>query len=380
MKNIPSSRIRKIRTWTIGSKNFELRPNGLSKEISGHIDLASNDYLGLSRHPSVIEAAQKSIVNEGMGAGASRLVTGSRPIHEELETELASWLGVESVLLFPSGFQANIAAVIALADRQTPVITDKFIHHSLLIGIKASGAKLYRFKHNNLLDLESKLKTINGSFLGVRPVVITESLFSMEGTSPELNKLTNLCKKYNSRLLVDEAHALGVMGKEGKGLCYQLQEEVDLISGTFGKAFGSGGAFLASSKKLRETLIQTSGAFRYTTALAPPLAAAALASLHLIKENPKWGEEVVKNASLWRNKIEESGWEKPPGGGQILSLLIGKDEAALNYQRRFEREGLLSIAIRPPTVPENTSRLRIVLRKDLPNSTLNKVLNTLKNK
>ena len=379
MENIPSARRRRLRAWIPGSETSELIAADIKNKEIKLIDLASNDYLGLSRHPKIIEAAQSVMRRDGVGAGGSRLVTGTRPIHQELEGSLANWLKRERVLVFPSGFQANLAAVICLANRDTPVIADKLIHHSLLIGVRASRAKLLRFAHNDLNDLEKKLKACDQKrYKFHKPLVITESLFSMEGTSPDIKEMTNLCAKHGAYLFIDEAHALGVMGEKGKGLSYGFNSSTSIMSGTFGKAFGGGGAFLACNSKIGESLLQTSGAFRYTTALAPPLAAAALEALNLIATNPHWGLEIKKCATDWRDSIAEEGWTRPPGNGQILSLLIGEDQEALNYQNQLEKSGLLSVAIRPPTVPEKTARLRLVIRRNLPKVALSKLIKTIK--
>ncbi len=379
MEKVPSSRLRKLRTWMPGPGPTELRE--LKDETScSLLDLSSNDYLGLSRHPFLIASAQASMHAEGVGAGGSRLVTGSRPIHRELEKSLGDWLGRKSVLVFPSGFQANLAAVIALANRNTPVFIDRLAHHSLIIGIKASGAKVQRFAHNDLSDLERLLTVDQKTSTTEKPLVITESLFSMEGTTPPLLQLAELCRSYDARLLVDEAHALGVMGSKGRGLCHEINGAITMISGTFGKAFGSGGAFLACNQEIGHKLLQTSGAFRYTTALAPPLAAATYAALQLIKKNPQWSTQLKRQAADWRLELEQAGWQRPLGEGPILSLIIGDDQKTLNIQSELETNGLLCVAIRPPTVPEGTSRLRIVLRRGLPDETLAKLIEVLGSK
>ena len=374
MKKIPQARLRKIRTWKPGAKIGELIDSAEKLNPQALVDLASNDYLGLSQNSKLRDAAHKVMFAEGVGSGASRLVTGSRPIHKKLEAALSEWLGFEKILLFPSGFQANLAAVSVLANRNTPIIADKLIHHSLLIGIKASGAKVKRFAHNNIDDLERLLKICLKQQPDKTPLVITESLFSMEGTSPNLHKIAALCKKHQALLLVDEAHALGIMGSQGRGLCYDVAEPITMISGTFGKAFGSGGAFLATNNYFGEYLIQTSGAFRYTTALAPPLAAAALEGLNLIKANPDWGIQLQKEAHVWRSSLAKEGWSYPQGDGPIIPIILGTDEESIRKQIHLEENGLLTVAIRPPTVPEGTSRLRIVVRKDLPEETLHKLL------
>jgi len=177
-------------------------------------------------------------------------------------------------------------------------------------------------------------------------------------------------------LLVDEAHALGVLGPEGRGLAHGLRQ-VAMLSGTFGKAFGSGGAFLACDGALGEALLQTSGAFRYTTALAPPLAAAALAALSQIQANPQWGAQLVARSEQWRDRLQSAGWQRPGGQGPILPLLVGDDQATLDLQVQLEQAGLLTVAIRPPTVPEGTARLRLVLHRHQSDETLEVLLKAL---
>jgi 8-amino-7-oxononanoate synthase len=372
---IPAQRRRGLRSFAPAATAATLdlaTPHSRSAPL---LDLASNDYLGLSRHPEVVSAAQAAAASQGLGAGASRLVSGSRPVHGELEAALAAWLGREQVLLFPSGFQANLAAVGALADRHSLVLADRLIHHSLLTGVRASGARLQRFAHNDLAQLDSQLQAARRRAPGQRLLVLSESLFSMQGTSVDVAALTALCAEHGAALLLDEAHALGVLGPGGRGLGHN-QPEIALISGTFGKAFGGGGAFLAGDALVGDWLLQSSGAFRYTTALAPPLAAGALAALALIQAEPR-GEALLQRAARWRAGLEAAGWPRPPGTGPILPLLVGNDLRALELQQRLEAAGLLSVAIRPPTVPEGTARLRLVLRHDLPAGTLERLLTAL---
>ena len=376
------ARRRQLRTWRPSPDGTRLlpansAPEGDEKQRS-LVDLASNDYLNLAQHPELIAAAKEEINRSGVGAGGSRLISGSRPVHDQLETQLASWLEQDRVLLYPSGFQANIAAVFALADRHVPVLADRLCHYSLLTGVQASGARLQRFSHNDLQDLNRKLERCHQLHPGHKPLVITESLFSMEGTSPDLATMAELCASHGARLLVDEAHALGVLGAGGRGLCQALPSNaVTLLSGTFGKAFGSGGAFLACGAELGETLLQSSGAFRYTTALAPPLAAAALTALTLMQRHPHWSGELITKSQHWRSALASAGWARPGGTGPILPLVIGTDQAALDRQQQLENAGLLSVAIRPPTVPEGTARLRLVVRRIMPDRTLEQLLSAL---
>jgi 8-amino-7-oxononanoate synthase len=370
MAELKPERRRQLRTFISKAAGHLETPSGNSL-----LDLASNDTLGLGRNPKISRAAIASIEKGGVGAGASRLVSGSRPEHEQLEIALAKWLKRGRVLLFPSGFQANIAAVAALAGRHSLVLADQLIHNSLLVGIRATGAKLQRFKHNNLEDLKQKLEQIRVNDVERELLVISESLFSMEGSSPDVKALAMLCAKYNAHLLLDEAHALGIMGMEGKGLGHGI-EEITLISGTFGKAFASGGAFLAANEPVAEKLLQTSGAFRYSTALAPPLAAAALEALEFIgsADAEQMRQQLSSNANKWRNTLEQHGWPRPPGNGPILAIKLGGDKAALEVQKQLEQAGLLVIAIRPPTVPESQAQLRLSLRPNLPEDCLERFM------
>ena len=370
LQALPAARRRRLRS---------LAPAGqaaFAGEERPLLDLASNDYLGLSRDPALQRAASAAIEAVGVGAGASRLISGTRPIHTELEQALGDWLGRERVLLYPSGFQANIAAVQALADRHTWVLADRLIHHSLLVGIQASGAKLRRFQHNDLADLETLIVRARRDAPQRRLLVLSESLFSMEGSSPDVAAMAALCASHGAALLLDEAHSLGVLGDGGRGLGYGIGE-ISLISGTFGKAFGSGGAFLAGNATVGDWLLQHSGPFRYSTALAPPLVAAAAAGLRAIQEREPERRALLERAERWRNALEAAGWPRPGGSGPILPLMVGDDQRALALQAQLEQAGLLSVAIRPPTVPDGTARLRLVLRHDCPAGTLSRLIQAL---
>ena len=370
LQALPAARRRRLRS---------LAPAGqaaFAGEERPLLDLASNDYLGLSRDPALQRAASAAIEAVGVGAGASRLISGTRPIHAELEQALGDWLGRERVLLYPSGFQANIAAVQALADRHTWVLADRLIHHSLLVGIQASGAKLRRFQHNDLADLKALLVRARRDAPQRRLLVLSESLFSMEGSSPDVAAMAALCANHGAALLLDEAHSLGVLGDGGRGLGYGIAE-ISLISGTFGKAFGSGGAFLAGNATVGDWLLQHSGPFRYSTALAPPLVAAAAAGLRAIQEREPERRALLERAERWRNALEAAGWPRPGGSGPILPLMVGDDQRALALQAQLEQAGLLSVAIRPPTVPDGTARLRLVLRHDCPAGTLSRLIQAL---
>ncbi len=371
----PKNRIRKLRVLSLGDKPYEFKVSG-DKINTTLIDLSSNDYFGLSRDKDVINAAHEATLIEGLGSGSSRFISGSRPIHKSLETNLGKWLNQDSVLLFPSGYQANIAAIQTLTDKNSIIIADRLIHNSLLVGSKTSGAKLIRFLHNNLKDLENKLSKysiINNSIL-----VVVESLYSMEGSIAPIEKITKLCKKYNCKLLVDEAHALGILGNKGKGLSYSFLDSISMVSGTFGKAFGSGGAFLASNEKIGEMLIQSSSAFRYTTALSPSLAAGALKSLQKIKKNQYLGTDLLKISKRWKKEIENIGKYEVIGDAHILSLIIGDEDKTMMMQKFLEDKGFLAVGIRPPTVPAGKSRIRLTIRSSFNTNILKNFISALK--
>ena len=371
---IPKNRIRRLRTLSLGDKPYEFKLFNNSKQ--NLIDLSSNDYFGFTRDNDVINAAYQISLTEGLGSGSSKFISGSRPIHEFLEQKLGQWLNKDSIILFPSGYQANLAAVQALADKNTIIIADKLIHNSLLVGAQLSGAKLIRFLHNNLEDLERKLSkysTINNHIL-----ILIESLYSMEGTIAPLKRIIQLSKKYGCEILIDEAHALGILGTKGKGLSIEYGDTVSIISGTFGKAFGSGGAFLACNKNIGEMLIQTSNPFRYTTALSPSLAAGALKALQKIEENETIGADLLKISEQWKQEINKLDRFELQGDAHILSIIIGDEDETMKIQKFLEEQGFLAVGIRPPTVPIGKSRIRLTIRSSFNKEILKKFISVLK--
>ena len=338
------------------------------------VDFSSNDYLGLaqagegSHGPAVVAA--------GGGAGASPLVTGLRPVHQQLRQALGAWLGREQVFLFPSGFQANVSLLAAVADRRCLVLADRLCHHSLLLGVRASGAVLQRFAHNHLDDLEQRLATARQQHPARRLVVVSESLFSMEGTSPDVAGLAELCGRFGALLVLDEAHALGVLGPRGRGLGWG-HAGVHVVVGTFGKALGSGGAMVAVDGMLGDYLLQFCGGYRYSTALAPALAATTLANLERLPGLEPERQALLARAETLRQRLVAMGYPRPPGHGPVVPLLVGDAEVAMALQQRLEAAGLLVAAIRPPTVPQGTARLRVVLRHGQPPRAMDTLVQTL---
>ena len=336
------------------------------------LDFSGNDYLGLAQagegsHGTGLAAA---------GAGASPLVTGLRPVHQQLRQALCAWLGRERVFLFPSGFQANVSLLAAVADRRCLVLADRLCHHSLLLGVRAGGAALQRFAHNHLGDLERRLAMARQQHPERRLVVVSESLFSMEGTSPDVAGLAGLCSRFGALLVLDEAHALGVLGPLGRGLGWG-QSRVHAVVGTFGKALGSGGAMVAVDGVLGDYLLQFCGGYRYSTALAPALAATTLANLQRLPGLEPERQALLARAKQLRQRLVAMGYPRPPGHGPVVPILVGDEGVAMGLQRRLEDAGLLVAAIRPPTVPQGTARLRVVLRHGQPSQAVETLVQTL---
>ena len=334
-------------------------PKGLRSDGKTLVDFSSNDYLGLA------EAAAGGTSLDGVaagGSGASPLVTGLRPVHQQLREALCAWLGREQVFLFPSGFQANVSLLAAVADRRCLVLPDRLCHHSLLLGVRASGAAMQRFAHNDLGDLERRLDVAQREQPRRRLVVVSESLFSMEGDSPDVTALAALCRRFGALLVLDEAHALGVLGSCGRGLAWG-QPHVHGVVGTFGKALGSGGAMVAVDGVLGDYLLQFCGGYRYSTAMAPALAAAAMANLQRLPGLETERQDLLERARKLRQDLAALGYPRPPGHGPVVPVLVGDEQAAMALQQRLEEAGLLVAAIRPPTVPQGTARLRVVLRR-----------------
>lgn len=338
------------------------------------LDFSSNDYLGLA------QAAEggngHGAVAAGGGSGASPLITGLRPIHQQLREALCAWLGRERVFLFPSGFQANVSLLSAVADRHCLVVADRLCHHSLLLGVRSSGATMQRFAHNDLGDLEQRLSRARRQHPARRLVVVSESLFSMEGTSPDVAGLAELCGRFGALLVLDEAHALGVLGSLGRGLAWG-QPHVHVVVGTFGKSLGSGGAMVAVDGVLGDYLLQFCGGYRYSTALAPALAATTLANLERLPSLEPERQALLATAQRLRQRLVAQGYPRPPGHGPVVPILVGDDHVAMALQRRLEEAGLLVAAIRPPTVPHGAARLRVVLRLGQPPQAVDALVQTL---
>lgn len=341
-----------------------------------YIDFSSNDYLGLSNHPYLKAAAQKATQRFGVGTTASRLLSGDLEIHHHLEEKIAKFKEKEAALIFNSGYQANIGIISALYQKGDVIFSDKLNHASIIDGILLSKAKFFRFLHNDINHLEYLLKKERSKFKN--SLIITETIFSMDGDKPPLVDLVNLKDKYNCKLLVDEAHATGIFGKNGSGVVEQegLTEKVDLIMGTFSKALGSFGAYLACSAKIKEYLINTCRSFIYSTALPSAVIATNLASLEIVEKEPLRRKILLENAEYLRKNLANKNL-KIKGDSQIIPFILGDSRKALKISQALYRRGYWVKAVRPPTVPKNEARLRFSLTYYHDKITLDKLIQDL---
>jgi len=328
-----------------------------------YLNLASNNYLGLAGHDSVRRAAVNAAEEYGASSGASRLITGTCFLFGELEAELAEFKECEDALVLGSGYAANLAILSSLADRHTVVFSDRLNHASIVDGIKLSGAKQVRYRHNDMDHLAACLKRHADA---PRKVLVTDSVFSMDGDVAELERIVELCARHDVAVAVDEAHGAGVFGR-GRGLAYELGVAgyIDVHMGTLGKAFGSHGAYVAGDRTLIDWLRNAARPFIFSTALPPATVGASLAAVQLIKDRPEFGGRVLAMAERVRRVCRALGLDTGGSVTQIVPVILGTNERALHGQELLREKGVWAGAVRPPTVPGGSSRLRLCLRADL---------------
>jgi 8-amino-7-oxononanoate synthase len=319
--------------------------------------LCSNNYLGLADHARVREAAANAALSLGTSAGASRLISGSMSIHTELESRLATFKGTEAALLFGSGYLANTGAIAALARSGEVVFSDELNHASIIDGCRLSGAETFVYRHADTEHLEWGLMRAPGR----AALIVTDGVFSMDGDIAPLPVLADLARRHSCRLLVDEAHATGCIGPGGRGsvAAAGLTDEVDVIVGTLGKALGSYGAYVCGSAEMVDFLVNSARSFIFSTAPPPTAVAAAQAALELLVEQPNRVERLRNNAAVLREGLRARGLEPIGSETQIVPLVIGESDAAMALCDRLLDDGVFAQAIRPPTVPPGTCRLRL---------------------
>jgi len=324
----------------------------------GALNFCSNDYLGLSAHPEVVRAFADAVMKYGVGSGASHLVTGHTREHEVLEEALAAFTGREKALVYSTGYMANMGVISALADQRGAIVGDKLNHASLIDGCRLSGARFSRYRHAES-DHATELLAAIAPEVDSR-LLVTDGVFSMDGDFAPMADLARACRVANAWLLVDDAHGLGVVGETGRGTCEHFglgAEDVPILIGTFGKAFGSFGAFVAGDADLIDFLVQKSRTYIYTTALPPAVAAATFAALEVAQRDTWRRERVLAHARRVHGVLGLPGTSVSP----IVPVILGDEARALAASHELESRGFLVTAIRPPTVPAGTARLRVTL-------------------
>jgi 8-amino-7-oxononanoate synthase len=319
--------------------------------------LCSNNYLGLADHPRLRRAAADAAIGLGTSAGASRLISGSMSVHAELESSLAGFKGTEAALLFGSGYLANTGTIAALARRGEVVFSDELNHASIIDGCRLAGAETFVYRHRDTEHLQWGLRQASGR----GALIVTDGVFSMDGDIAPLAALVDLARRHRCRLLVDEAHATGCIGPGGRGsvAAAGLTGEVDVIVGTLGKALGGYGAYVCASRATVDFLVNSARPFIFSTAPPPPAVAAAQAALELLAERPNLVERLGSNAATLRAGLRAQGLEPIGSDTQIVPLVIGEADDAMALCERLLAEGVFAQAIRPPTVPPGTCRLRL---------------------
>jgi len=365
-----SHQFRRLQAFVPGQNESEINKDGKS-----FINFSSNDYLGLSRHPKVIERAGKYLQKYGAGSPASRLITGTFDIHLQLESKIAFAFNKEAALIFNSGFQANSSILGTLADRRSLILADKLSHNSLLQGSLASRASFQRFDHNDVNHLESLLQKAQAKNYS-RIWIVTETVFSMDGDRSPVKEIARLAKQYNALFFVDDAHAVGVWGESWMGLAKDVSG-IDILLGTCGKSFGSFGAYVACSQMMKEYLVNFCPGFIYTTSLPPAVIGATAAALEIIPALQKERDKFHQRITDFRKLVQELGFDTGPSSTQIIPVIIGDEKKTLELAEYLRQEGMLATAIRPPTVPEQSARIRLALSMSHTDEHLQKLLSAL---
>ncbi len=344
------------------SRRISEGPQGATLNVDGRelVNFCSNDYLSLASHPEVISAFKQGAEKFGVGSGASHLINGHSSAHHALEEELADFVGRPRVLLFSTGYMANLGVLTALAGSGDVVLQDRLNHASLIDAGLLSGARCQRYLHADVESLQKYFSKFEGKY--DRSLIVTDGVFSMDGDLAPLPELASIAKQQNAWLMVDDAHGLGVMGESGRGTVNHFQlnnEQVPILMGTLGKAFGTFGAFVAGSEALIETLIQQARSYIYTTALPPAVATATSVSLRLLQSENWRREKLNELVKRFRTGASELGLNLMESATPIQPVLLGSVEATLAVSEALYQQGLFIGAIRPPTVPEGGARLRI---------------------
>jgi len=344
---------------------------GTHLEIKGktYLSFCSNNYLGLANNPLVIKAVKDAVGKYGWGAGASRLVSGNMRLHEVLEGEISKFKGKEASIVFPTGYMANIGTISSLVSKGDLVICDKLNHASIIDGCRLSGAGFRVYPHCDMKKLENILKKATQYS---RKLIVTDTVFSMDGDIAPLPDIVRIAHKYKAMVMADEAHGTGVFGKRGGGVVehFNLSKKIDIVMGTLSKAVGSLGGYVSGDEDLINFLRNKARPFMYTTALPPAVCAASIAGIKLIQKNPLLRRSLWNNVRYLKKELDLLNFDLIPSESPIIPILIGDAKKAVDVSKLLYKKGILIPAIRPPTVPTRSSRLRMTVmsthtRKDL---------------
>ena len=338
-------------------------PQGAEITVNGKtvLNFCANNYLGLSSHPTVIEAAHAAIESHGYGMSSVRFICGTQDIHEELEQKIAQFLGTEDSILYAACFDANGGVFESLFNDNDAIISDALNHASIIDGVRLCKAQRFRYEHNNMGDLEAKLKEAAG--LRNR-IIVTDGVFSMDGTIAQLDKICDLADKYDAIVMIDECHASGFMGKTGRGTHeYRgVMGRIDIITGTLGKALGgASGGFTSGRKEIIQLLRQRSRPYLFSNTLAPSIAGASIAVLNMLSETTELRDKLEKNTKYFRTKMTEAGFDIKPGEHPIVPIMLYDAVVAQNFAAELLNEGIYVIGFFFPVVPKGQARIRVQL-------------------
>jgi glycine C-acetyltransferase/8-amino-7-oxononanoate synthase len=336
-----------------GAQSPHVRVNG-----ADYVCFCSNNYLGLAHHPELIEAAKAAADEYGTGSGASRLVSGTMTIHRELEDAVARFKGAEAAIVFPTGYMANAGTIPALVGKADTIFCDRLNHASIFDGCRLSGATLRVYPHKDAAKLDELLARVREG----RALAVTDTVFSMDGDLAPLPELIDVCERRGAMLMIDEAHATGVLGANGRGAAEHFAIEpgrIPIVMGTLSKAAGSLGGYVAGSRDLIDLLLNKARSFIYTTALPPAVCGASMAALRIIEQEPERREALWARAKQLQDGLRALGLKIGPTETPITPLIVGESAAAVELSKKLFERGILAPAIRPPTVPEGAARIRL---------------------
>jgi len=327
-----------------------------NKEV---INFCANNYLGLSSHPKVIEAAKKALDTHGFGMSSVRFICGTQDIHKELERKIAEFLGTEDTILYAAAFDANGGVFEPLFNEQDAIISDELNHASIIDGIRLCKAQRFRYKHNDMNDLEAKLQEAKNTR---NRIIVTDGVFSMDGTIAQLDKIVELAEKYQALVMIDECHASGFMGKNGRGTheYRNVMGKIDIITGTLGKALGGAmGGFTSGKKEIIEILRQRSRPYLFSNALAPCIVAASIAVLDMLSETTALRDKLEENTKYFRQKISEAGFDIKPGEHPIVPIMLYDAVLAQKMAEKLLDKGIYVVGFFYPVVPKGQARIRV---------------------